>query len=91
MFKKPLGFSNGGYINTHCFMVVGIPGAWLLSPLSKVVGLPNDRTSWLINGGSLTTYKSWMILQAGVKKPPFGEKARLEIEHSKEKPYHLEV
>ena len=35
---KPLGFSNGGYINTHCFDVVGIPGYILniLQPMLQI-------------------------------------------------------
>ena len=38
---------------------------WLITMVNKsakdrVVGpLPNGRTSWLINGGLLITYKSW--------------------------------
>ena len=91
MFKKPLGFSNGGYINPPIvLMVVGILGAWLLSPLSKVVRLPNDLFM-AYKRGLLTTYKSWDDPPSRYLKPPFGEKARLGIEDNKEKPYHLEI
>ena len=29
------------------------------SPKDRVIPIPNGRTSWLVNGGLLTTYKSW--------------------------------
>ena len=35
----------------------------IVSPLSRVVPLPNGRTSWLVNGGDPNHLLSGMILQ----------------------------
>jgi len=55
MMTKPLGFSNGGYINTHCFNG-GFPsqGVGLVGLMLNLTILPAHDAGWQIK-----EFSSW--------------------------------